>query len=59
VKPPTTYDGLGAGVTRTRGAKTGLAGTAMTCDFVSRWGAAGDPDTFSVVGPITIACVSG
>lgn len=59
VAPPESYDSLGPAVaTRTRGAKQGLAATAMTCDFVSRWGLPDDPDTFSVVGPITIARVS-
>jgi hypothetical protein len=57
--PPPSYAGLGDGVTRTWGTKTGLAGKAMTCDFVSRWGAPEDPDTFSVVGPITMVRVSG
>ena len=57
--PPSSYDGLSQVGSRTWGAKQGLARTAMTCDFVSRWGEPGDPDTFSVVGPITMARVPG
>lgn len=59
VDPPHSYDGLGDGVTRTRGVKQGLVDATMTCDFVSRWGSPEDPNTFSVVGPITVARVSG
>lgn len=58
-KPPASYDGMAAVDSRTWGAKRALATSAIRCDFVSRWGAPGDADTFSVVGPITIARVSG
>ena len=58
-KPPSSYDDLVAVDSRTWGAKQGHVGAAITCDFVSRWGEPGDPDTFSVIGPITMARVPG
>ena len=58
-EPPATYDDLEAVDSRTRGAKQGHVGAAITCQFVSRWGEPGDPDTFSVIGPITMARVPG
>jgi hypothetical protein len=57
--PPASYDGLGPGATRTWGTKQDLTGAAITCDFLSRWGERGDPQAFSVVGPITMVRVSG
>ena len=54
--PPESYEGLGQGVPKSRGAKAGLE--TLTCDFVSRWKIPGEP-VFSVVGPITIAPVPG
>lgn len=57
--PPASYEGLPMLESRTHGQKTGLAEGSMTCDFISRWGPQGDPDTFSVVGLLTIAKVSG
>jgi hypothetical protein len=54
--PPQTYDGLDpAAPPRLFGTKAGLSEEALACDFVSRWETGG----FSVVGPITIAMVSG
>jgi hypothetical protein len=43
--------------TKMWGAKTGLTDT-VSCDFVSRWGDKGDPQTGSVIGPITMVRVS-
>lgn len=57
-EPPASYDGLLPVGSAVRGSKTGLAGDAITCHFVSRWDLPGDGDDFSVVGPITMVRVS-
>jgi hypothetical protein len=58
-EPPASYDGLMPVGSAVRGSKAGLAGDAISCDFVSRWDLPGDEDDFSVVGPITMVRVSG
>jgi hypothetical protein len=57
-KPPTSYDPKTMVDTKTWGAKTGLT-DPVRCDFVSRWGEKGDPETVSVIGPIAMVRVSG
>ena len=56
--PPASYTGLEQVGNLVRGNKTGLAGDAITCHFVSRWDLPGDTDDFSVVGPVTMVRVS-
>lgn len=57
-EPPASYDGLpAAGPYYSFGQKAALQGTAMSCDFVSRWDT--PEGEFSIVGPITISKVSG
>lgn len=56
--PPDSYAGLDQLDNVVRGAKTGLAGNAITCQFVSRWDLPGTADDFSVVGPVTMVKVS-
>jgi hypothetical protein len=56
--PPASYEGLPQLDDVLRGAKTGLAGDAVTCQFVSRWDLPGTADDFSVVGPVTMVWVS-
>ena len=56
--PPESYTGLEQVGNLVRGNKTGLAGDAITCHFVSRWDLPGDAEDASVVGPITMVRVS-
>ena len=55
VTPPKPYTGVPVD-SRMWGAKTGLT-DVVSCDFVSRCGEPGGAETFSVVGPITMARV--
>ncbi|GAA6527992.1 hypothetical protein [Intrasporangium sp. DVR] len=59
-EPPESYEALMPLIpTETFGKKTGLE-TTQSCDFVSRWEDPSAPGTgFSIVGPVTIAKVSG
>ncbi len=56
--PPPSYDGLDQVGNLVRGKKTGMAGDAITCQFVSRWDQPGDAGDYSIVGPITMVLVS-
>lgn len=57
-EPPASYAGLPQVNDVVRGSKTGMAGGAITCQFVSRWDLPGTSDDFSVVGPVTMVWVS-
>jgi hypothetical protein len=53
---PMTYEDLQVALPpKTFGAKDGLEGKALSCDFVSYWEGMG----MSVIGPVTLAKVSG
>lgn len=52
-------DGLEPVQTLSRGAKTGLADGAITCEFVSHWDFPGTVDDMTVFGPITMVRVNG
>lgn len=59
-EPPAEYDTAALlGPTQTFGTKAAFVGDSLTCHFVSRWDLPGEDDDFSVVGPVTIAKVSG